>query len=361
VVDPAGAYAYALVNQNSACLNSVTGVQSFKVNSDGTMSVVGSPVPLAQATITNAGSVPPATELVSVYPNTLTMDTTGKYLFVADRSTTDGIGNYIPGSVSVFAISSGALTEVAGSPFFTTLTPPQTVTQSTVDLFSVAVTPMVLPTANSACADPGNPAPTTEYLYAVDYQGNQVFEFSVDPASGTLTPKVVPFPADQEPQGVVVDACNRFVFVTNSLTNRIGAYSICNGSTTQSQTCPTPSDGSLVQVAGSPFSMAGGANGPGPVVTDPYGNYIYVLGLLSNTVSTFRISPVTGSLTAANAVVATGSQPKAIAIRSDDLWLFVTNFNSASLSQYSITPATGSLLALPAITTDNYPWGVAVK
>jgi DNA-binding beta-propeller fold protein YncE len=54
-------------------------------------------------------------------------------------------------------------------------------------------------------------------------------------------------------------------------------------------------------------------------------------------------------------------QPTAIAVRGDDNWLFVTNFNAASVSQYSITPATGALSVAPTIQTDNYPWGVAVK
>lgn len=46
--------------------------------------------------------------------------------------------------------------------------------------------------------------------------------------------------------------------------------------------------------------------------------------------------------------------------------MFVANYGSvgnggSTVSQYSITPATGDLSVLPAIQTDNYPWGVAVK
>jgi len=71
---------------------------------------------------------------------------------------------------------------------------------------------------------------------------------------------------------------------------------------------------------------------------------------------------VSGSVTALTpATIPTGVQPKAIVIRGDDNWLFVTNYGSASVSQYSITPATGALSVLPTIQTDNYPFGVAVK
>jgi DNA-binding beta-propeller fold protein YncE len=95
---------------------------------------------------------------------------------------------------------------------------------------------------------------------------------------------------------------------------------------------------------------------------DPYGNTLYVLGTGSSTVSIFRISPISGSLTAGNpATVATGLMPTSIAIRSDDSWLFVTNFSAGTLSEYSITPASGGLIPQPPVFTDNYPWGVAVK
>ena len=125
--------------------------------------------------------------------------------------------------------------------------------------------------------------------------------------------------------------------------------------------CPV-ADGSLVPVSGSPFVMSGSANGAGPIVVDPFGNNVYVIGTLSNTVSAFKISPISGSLLPLTpATVATGLQPTSIAIRGDDNWMFVTNFNAATVSQYSVTPATGALTVQPVIQTDNYPFGVAVK
>jgi 6-phosphogluconolactonase (cycloisomerase 2 family) len=97
-------------------------------------------------------------------------------------------------------------------------------------------------------------------------------------------------------------------------------------------------------------------------VVDPYGNNVYIVGTLSNTVSALKISSVSGGVSPlGTATVATGLQPTAITIRKDDNWLFVSNYNAATVSQYAITPATGALSVLPAIPTDNYPWGVAVK
>ena len=367
VVDPKGAYAYAILNENSSCAGSSTGILAFKINSNGTTSPAGNLVSLNPV---------PLSSPVAVVPGMMVMDPAGKFLFVADRATTtnpNGAGLFVSGSVSVFAIGSGgALTEVAGSPFFPT--PQIIVPQSSLDIISVAPTPTVFPPIglngiqNSVCSTVGLNPPTSQYLYAVDNVGNQVFEFAVNTTSGVLTnPTVMPqepsFGADALPVGVAVDPCNRFVYVTGSLNSRVNAYTICNGGPNQSSTrCPSTPDGSLVEVAGSPFSLSGSNIQAGPLAVDPFGNFVYVLGTRSNTINVLKISPVTGAVSASNpATVATGLGPTSIAIRPDDNWLFVTNFNGPSVSQYSITPSTGALTVLPAIQTDNYPFGVAVK
>lgn len=389
VLDPAGAYAYTIINANSSCntatATSATGLLVLKVNSDGTTSSAGSLIPFMAETVAIQGTavpLPPA----SVVPSTMVIDAAGKFLFVADRATVcylnsssnmcdpqqQGTPYNVPGAVSVFALGSGGTaTEVAGSPFVPS-TAPSTLPQAGLDIVGVAPTPTVFPpigingVQNSVCSAAALNPPTSEYLYAVDGLGNQVFEFSVNTTSGVLTlnlSPVVPISTDPIPAGVAVDPCDRFVYVTGSQNDRVSAYTICNGTATQSTSCPVIPDWSLQAVAGSPFSLTGSANRPGPLVVDPFGNFVYVLSTNSNTISGLRISPVSGALAALSpATVATGSAPKSIAIRADDNWMFVTNFNSpSSVSQYAITPATGALTAQPNIPTDNYPWGVAVK
>ena len=374
VVDPAGAFAYAIINASTLCPGSKTGILAFKVNSDGTTAPAGAPVSFAQGSVMIQGTA--TEESVPVVPGALVMDPAGKFLFIADRATTDyplhNPGLYVPGSVSVFAIGNGGgVTEVPGSPFFTSV-PAITLAQSGIDIAGVAPTPTVFPpiglngVQNAVCSAPGINPPTSQYLYAVDKLGDQVFQFQVDTSTGVLTPQlgIPPVSTDTNPVGVAVDPCNRFVYVSNSLTNKISAYTMCNGSTTQSATCPALPRGWLVPVAGSPFSLVGSVSELGPLVVDPFGNNIYVLGTTSNTVSSLKISPVSGSLAPVSPpTVATGLQPTSIAVRADDNWLFVTNFNGLppSVSQYAITPATGALTVQQPIPTDNYPWGVAVK
>jgi 6-phosphogluconolactonase (cycloisomerase 2 family) len=365
VMDPAGTYAYAIINAIPACSGSTNGILAFKVNSSGTATAVGSQVPFNPETVFLQGTTT-ADAPVAVVPGTMVMDPAGKFLFVADRATTDSSGLYVPGAVSVFAIGSGgSVTEVAGSPFFAT-DPATTLPQSGIDIISVVPTPTVFPAIgingvqNSVCSAVGLNPPTSQYLYAVDTIGNQVFEFTVNTTSGALTASsLAPVATNKVPSGIAVDPCDRFVYVSDSLSNTVSAYTIC---TAVVQGKCTLADGSLVPVSGSPFSLSGSSNGAGPLVVDPYGNYVYVLGTLSNTISPLKISPISGSLTALTpATVATGSKPTSIAIRSDDNWLFVTNFNGPSVSQYAVTPATGALTVQPVIATDNYPWGVAVK
>jgi 6-phosphogluconolactonase (cycloisomerase 2 family) len=394
VVDPAGAYAYTIINQDlAACPGSATGILAFKINSDGTTTQVGNLVPFNAGSVTPCLPVVPPTnppsnfcnpssspEQVAVVPWQMVMDPSGKFLFVADRATTDSTGLFVPGAVSVLTIGSGgSLTEATGSPFFTSSFP-TTLAQAGLDIVSVAPTPTVFPAIglngvqSAVCSDVGNNPPTLEYLYAVDGLGNQVFEFAVNTTTGVLTNPSTnasepAFATDPTPAGVAVDPCNRFVYVSDSLTDKVSAYTICNGSVT-SQVTPcaalaTP--GALVPVTGSPFPLSGSANRPGPLVVDPYGNFVYVLGTLSNTISPLKISPISGALTALTPpTVNTGSGPVAMAIRADDSWLFVANHGSTTVggntvSQYAVIPESGALVVQPVVQTDNYPWGVAVK
>jgi 6-phosphogluconolactonase (cycloisomerase 2 family) len=335
VIDPAGAFAYASI-LGAACQAPHNSIAAFKINSDGTLTATGTPV-----TDTN--------------PVALAMDSSGKFLFVAEGS----------GGVAVYAIGSGAsLTPVAGS--YTALP-----TALAPNFVALAATPTSFPgiglngTQNAVCSLPGTNPPNGEFLYAVDTNNYAVWTFSVNTSTGALgnppgTTAVPFFATDQVPAGIAVDPCDRFAYVSDNYSNKISAYVIC---TTVIVPTPCPqADGSLAQVEGSPFSVTGNANGLGPITVDPYGNNVYVVGTLSNTVSGFKISPTTGALTAMSpAVVATGLEPKSIAIRKDDNWMFIANHSGATVSQYSIVPASGALSAAAPIQTDNYPWGVAVK
>ena len=364
VMNPTGTYTYVIFNKSDQCPNATQyGIATFKVNSDGTIAQVGNLVP-------------------DPNPIAMAMDPAGKFLFVAEGLSSTAVNNSMTqntpcvqtqavNGVCVYSIgSSGALTAVQSS----YVLPPFPTTPNFVAL---AASPTVFPqvgingTQNAVCSIPGATPPTAQYLYLVDATNYQVLEFAVNTSTGALgNPGVNPsqvftFPTDKVPMGVAVDPCDRFVYVSDMLTNKVSGYVLCSVAI-----LPTPcpyADGSLVPVPGSPFTMAGSVESPGPIVVDPFGNNVYVLGTLSDTVSPFKISPISGALSALTPpTVATGQGPVSMTIRQDDNWLFVANFGTGALggntvSQYSVTPATGALTVLPAIQTDNSPFGVAVK
>lgn len=372
VLNPAGTFAFVIITASDTCPGSQTGIETIAVNSNGT--------------IADSGTVTPDPN-----PIALAMDLSGNYLLVAEginsepcltsnpqctnpcltinsQCTEPCPGTTAQYGICTYGVSGGTLTPVPGA--FNPVLPNGALMPN---FAALALTPSAFVVQNAVCS--GAAAPSAQYLYAADSQNNIVWEFGVNMSTGALQnppgqTQVRTFPAQTSglsvTAGVVVDPCNRFVYASNTNSNQISAYTICNGSTTQSSNqCPIPPaspDGSLVAVAGSPFSLSGNANGPGPMVVDALGNFLYVLNTLSNTISPFHISPVSGSI-ASQTVVGVGAEPKAMAIRSDDSWLFVTNFNSSppNISQFAVSPATGTLTPVPTVYTDNYPWGVAVK
>jgi len=344
ILDPAGAFAYIttthLTNAGTDPCTSTNAVATYKVNSDGTLTAIGSQ---------DVGTNPPVA---------LAIDSAGKFLFVANSATCTQPGAAIKaGYISVFSIGSNAsLSAVPGSPFAV----PKAAGSPPPNPLSLAVTHTKFPVAGTPAACSSQTAPTAEYLYVADSTGNDVLGYAVN-SSGSLTPITVTagvgFVTGNTPSGITVDPCDRFVYVANQGSNTVSAYNIC--SAVGIAACTT-NDWSLVPVSGSPFSA--GTN-PGPLAIDPFGNFLYVLDTGQSAISAYKISQVTGTLTALSpATVGVGSDPVSIAIRGDDNWLFVTNYLSATVSQFIITPASGALTpAGTGIVTDNFPWGVAVK
>jgi 6-phosphogluconolactonase (cycloisomerase 2 family) len=371
ILDPSGTFAYVIVQATSTAPG---GVVSYKVGSDGKLAagVAGptlqseSPTVNAPCLTANTVTVPVSVLPTPVVPRSLAIDSAGKYLFVADVSTTGQTQPYscngsmvtanvaVPGGISVYAVSNGALSEVPGSPF---ILPGQSSGNSSAgSAAALAVTPTVFPVRYAACS--GNTPPTTESLYVVDSVNDVVLNYSVSPAGALTFPTSVSpsgVATGGTPSGVAVDACGKFAYVANAASNSVSAFTIC---TAVSQDCQQADNG-LHAVSSSPYPTG---DTPGPIAVDPFGKYVYVVDTGSSQLSAFRISPADGSLTAiANTPVATASGANSLAIRSDGNWLFVANFNAATVSEYSITPATGQLTPQPPFATLNYPSGVAVK
>jgi 6-phosphogluconolactonase len=307
-------------------------ISTFAVNHDNS---------LASGTQTKLNA--PATN-----PAAMTMDPAGKFLFVADLGVPGdpncGSKGTDPAAchagISVFAVNSGALAEVKGSPF------PLLTKQQTTS-FGAPVVPAGVAVANS-----GN------FLYATDQGNDIVLGFSFDGTTGvltalpsTITPSLWPVIVGSSPSGVFSPKIGNFLYVSNLVTNNIFEFKI-------------ESDGSLTTVVGSPITAGVGPTG---MFSDPNAKYLLVVGTQSNQILGYRLNQVTGALTALNpAFVSTGATPVAATIRNNnivngDYWIVVSDYQANAVSTIQFINSTGAMTVLPQIVGPVAPFGIGSK
>ena len=314
----------------SSCTNACDGttvgsITTYTVNSDGSLSAA-------------SGSTP-----TGICPQGMAMDGAGTHLFVANSGTINGIGT---GTISVFSLSGGALTEVSGSPF---------------------------PTSTTVATGPSAVAVTADgkFLYVANSLINTVTQYDVqvgaDPTDVTLIPQSS-YNTATTPSGAVILPNGGFLYIANSGTNNVSAFAICD---TVLISCSNPNqpDGTLTEVADSPFPAG---LGPLSLAATSDNKFLYVVDAQGNQVSEFKISTGTGALAAnTEAAVSTGANPVSIAIRAGNTtitatngtedFVFVANRGAATISSYSFDSTLGVLTVIAPVTTDGQPTVVIAK
>jgi 6-phosphogluconolactonase len=288
LVPSTGKFAY-VVNENNGGTVTVSG---FSINpKTGALSAVpGSPFKLSGGQYGVAGAVDPS----------------GRFLYVAVNM----IPPYNYGGVFGFVINptNGALTAVPGSPFPTaqlatagwlTVDPSDRfvyVTNLSYDLSSDSISGFSIdPTTGALTEMAGSPFatgsgaayvavdPNDAFAYVTNIFANAVSGYTIDPGSGALTEMAdSPFPTGSQPYDVEIDPTGSFAYVANSGDNTVSGYSI------NSQT------GALTAITGSPFPTLGGVT---VIAIDPTGAFAYTPNFSNSTVSGFAIDPDTGVLT----------------------------------------------------------------
>jgi 6-phosphogluconolactonase (cycloisomerase 2 family) len=126
--------------------------------------------------------------------------------------------------------------------------------------------------------------PSGKFLYATDPANNSVLAFTIQ--NGALAPvNGSPFAAGGGPNGIAIDPAGSELFASNTVSNSVSAYAVDANS------------GALAQVAGSPF--ASGGRGPGFIAAT--GALVYVADTVTNDITAFSIGnngalvPVKGS------------------------------------------------------------------
>jgi 6-phosphogluconolactonase (cycloisomerase 2 family) len=284
-ITPNNAYAY-VANSNG---NNVTGsntLSEYSINLDGTLS-------------------PLATIATGANPNSVNIDPSGTYVYVA---------NFGGNTVSEFIIGQGG--QLTPNPAGATV-----VTGS--EPAAVAINP------------------TNTYAYVANYGDSSISEYAIT-ANGTLTAIGTITNANNagggldNPNYIVVDPTGRYVYVPN--------YSGFPGGTISQYAIGT--GGALT-----PLTATGAATGSNPrfIAIDATGTYAYTADSVDNQVSEFTIQG--GILTPmpvpnTNVTTGAGSHPNGLTIDATGKYLYVADRGTNAISLFSINPANGSLTPL---------------
>jgi 6-phosphogluconolactonase (cycloisomerase 2 family)/environmental stress-induced protein Ves len=382
-VDPTGKFVYVANDGSNSVsaytINSGTGVLT-QINCGGGAGCVGAGFAAGQN------------------PRSVSIDPSGKFLYVANKTTSD---------VSAYAINAGtgALTQVTGSPFATGGTGARSLTVDPSGKFlyvandsSGNVSAFTINSGTGALtAVGGSPFasgsgvssqplwvtvdPTGRFAYVVNQADLQVQAFSINTTTGALTSGGA-LATGLAPVVAAVDSAGKFVYVSNAGSNNISAYSIDSGTGALTATSTfigrpavegmaftkgaplvyTPKfayvanfgsndvsaytinsgTGVLTAVSGSPFTA--GTN-PTSVAVDPTGRFAYVANAGGN-VSAYTINAGTGALTAVSGSPFTaGTSPQSVAVDGTGRFAYVAN-GGGTVSAYTIDSSTGALTAV---------------
>jgi 6-phosphogluconolactonase (cycloisomerase 2 family) len=272
VFDSQHQYAYVLNNGGPALPG---GVLQYTIDKHkGTLSVVQAP----DATSNITGPVSPVP--TGIVPLSIAIDSTDSFVFVANSASN---------SISVFSLdeTTGALTEVAGSPFAT------------------GATPVSLVVRGSS-------------LFVANQGAGTISVYSFDSKSGALTASGTPTAVGANTTSIDSDLGGHYLFVADGTANTISVFTISGSS-----------------ISGTPTSAPTGTM-PSNVHVDPSGKYVYVTNSGSNNVSAFSIG--SGSLTAVSgSPFAAGAAPSYSTSNSDSSVLWVANQGSASISAFQVS------------------------
>ena len=338
VLDSTGGKAFVLNQGDSAALVPPS-IYGYSVNSDGSLSGAGD--------VTTSLGVFTAGDIAVG----MARDKDGKFLFVVTQGN-QTVQPALPPQLIVFGMQAGstsltavgtplALSRIPSSVAAITFTPPQGTAQTLV--YVTGIKDLVAHNDNTLSE------------YAVDASGN-VTEQTAG-GSPVITGTV---PAAASP--VFTQANDLFVYVTDGFPdNNITFFEVC---TAQTSSCSQQDvQNNKIVHAGTPVAVG---LSPLQMIADATRNYLYVVNSGSASVSSFRINPNTGALTALNpATVSTGATPVALSMHPNGEFLYVSNSGSGSgtgsVSGFSVNINSGSLSGGLQISSSAQPAGLVAK
>lgn len=186
----------------------------------------------------------------------------------------------------------------------------------------------------------GNNLAPPRFLYATEFQAGKVAEYVVNPLTGAITPTSQAWAwTHWGPVDIASDHWGNYLYVANQGSHDINAYSI------------NRSSGSLTQVPGSPFAIAGVGH---RVVVSPSGQFVYVTSIPPNQsiadVNAFAVQsngslkPVPGS----PFPIPGSTGIPALAMDPQGQYLYATTYTSAgAVAGFKIDEISGALTPIP--------------
>jgi 6-phosphogluconolactonase len=416
----------AVTNVVIACRNLVGHFLYVPNTGSGTISgysidpSTGALTPLANSPFAGAGLSPRVAYVTGA----------GKFLYVAGQS---GSGPTFDGSLAGFTIdgNTGALTPISGLPLamapggvrirfhpsgnsLAFITTPTTGTSSGIHVYGINATTGALtevtgsPFAAGAIHNGGTYDASGSYFYAAQVvPSNAVMGYSVSPTTGVFTPSGSNAVTSGSPNDVIVDASNHLYVTTinpsAASSNTVHVYNISATTGMGNAVAgspflagpfpfqlvptrswqhlyvlnaglagipPTPgpanisaysvntSTGVLTAVSGAPFAT--GTASPAAMSLDPTGRYLATPSAMTGLVAAFTVNSTSGVLTPVPGspfAPAVGTTPTFLAFDPSGRFAYLTDSGSNSVSAYSINAVTDTLTLVNSVTTGTTPQG----
>jgi YVTN family beta-propeller protein len=264
-------------------------ISIFKVASDGTLALSGTPTPAGGSS-----------------PNAAVIDPSGKYLLVT---------NNLSNTVSVFSIDAGtgALSQV-GSPVPANFHPAE-----------ILITP------------------SGKFVYVTNPDIGMVTAFTFSTGVLTQLPSS-PVSSGAGAFGLAVDGSERFLYVANPSASNPTPFSSTTGNISGFNIEPS---GALMPIVGSPFTATNG-KGPSAITVDPSGKFVYATTPGSSfSIWCFTITPTNGQLVAAtNSPFSVTAGGLFAFIDPSGNHLYIGNQDANGIAGYTYDPSTGTPTAI---------------
>ena len=264
-------------------------ISIFKVASDGTLALSGTPTPAGGSS-----------------PNAAVIDPSGKYLLVT---------NNLSNTVSVFSIDAGtgALSQV-GSPVPANFHPAE-----------ILITP------------------SGKFVYVTNPGIGMVTAFTFSTGVLTQLPSS-PVPSGAGAFGLAVDGSERFLYVANPSASNPPPFSSTTGNISGFNIEPS---GVLMPIVGSPFTATNG-KGPSAITVDPSGKFVYATTPGSSfSIWCFTITPTNGQLVAAtNSPFSLTAGGLFAFIDPSGNHLYIGSQDANGIAGYTFDPSTGTPTAI---------------